>query len=218
MDFRILPVTPFEQNCTLLWCERTRRTAIVDPGGEAGLIRDLLERLDLMPECVLLTHGHVDHVGATGVLAPALGVPIIGPHRDDAFLIESLPAQCQLFGFPAVPGFEPQRWLQDGDRIALGEQTLSVIHCPGHTPGHVVFFDAASRLAQVGDVLFRGSVGRTDFPRGSHSQLIASITGRLFPLGDDVRFIPGHGPMSTLGEERRNNPYVGVRALARTNI
>jgi glyoxylase-like metal-dependent hydrolase (beta-lactamase superfamily II) len=218
LDFRILPVTPFEQNCTLLWCERTRRAAIVDPGGEAELIRDLLERLDLIPECILLTHGHIDHVGATGTLAPALGVPILGPHRDDAFLIESLPAQCQLFGFPAVPGFEPERWLQNGDRVTLGEQALLVIHCPGHTPGHVVFFDAAGRLAQVGDVLFRGSVGRTDFPRGSHAQLISSITGRLFPLGDDVRFIPGHGPMSSLGEERRNNPYVGVQALAKSHI
>lgn len=218
MDFRILPVTPFEQNCTLLWCEHTHRAAIVDPGGEAERIRDLLNRLDLIPECILLTHGHVDHVGAAGTLGPALGVPILGPHPDDTFLIRSLPQQCRLFGLPAVPEVEPDRWLQDGDRVAVGDQTLSVIHCPGHTPGHLVFFDAPARLAQVGDVLFRGSIGRTDFPRGNHAQLIASITERLFPLGDEVRFIPGHGPMSTLGEERRSNPYVGVRALARTHI
>ncbi len=218
MDFRILPVTPFEQNCTLLWCERTRRVAIVDPGGEPELILDLIGRLALSPECILLTHGHIDHVGATGTLAPRLGVPIIGPHRDDCFLIHSLPAQGQLFGFPAVPDFEPDRWLVDGDRVTVGEQVLSVIHCPGHTPGHVVFFDAQGRLAQVGDVLFHGSIGRTDFPRGNYEQLIASITERLFPLGDDVRFVPGHGPMSTLGAERQENPYVGERAIARRHI
>ena len=218
MDFRILPVTPFAQNCTLLWCERTRRAAIVDPGGEPERIRDLLSRLDLTPDCILLTHGHIDHVGAAGSLAAELEIPIIGPHRDDAILIQSLPAQSQLFGFPPVPAFLPGRWLQDGDRVTVGEQALSVIHCPGHTPGHVVYFDAAERLAQVGDVLFRGSIGRTDLPRGNHDQLLASITERLFPLGDDVRFIPGHGPLSTLGEERRANPYVGDQVLRRRHI
>lgn len=218
MDFRILPVTPFEQNCTLLWCEQTRRVAIVDPGGEPELILDLLGSLALTPECILLTHGHLDHVGATAVVARRLGVPILGPHRDDEFLIHSLPAQCQLFGFPPVPDFEPDRWLADDDRVVVGRQVLSVIHCPGHTPGHVVFFDAQGRLAQVGDVLFRGSIGRTDFPRGDHTQLIASITQRLFPLGDDVRFIPGHGPLSTLGTERRENPYVGQRASEKRHI
>jgi glyoxylase-like metal-dependent hydrolase (beta-lactamase superfamily II) len=218
VDFHIQPVTHFEQNCTMLWCAETRRAAIVDPGGEPQTILDLLRRLDLTPECILLTHGHLDHVGAAGILAPRLDVPILGPHRDDAFLVHALSAQCQQFGFPAVPDFEPSRWLAGGDRVSVGRQALSVIHCPGHTPGHLVFFDTLGRLASVGDVLFRGSIGRTDLPRGDHSQLIASITERLFPLGDDVRFIPGHGPMSTLGEERRNNPYVGMRAQDRGHI
>jgi len=218
VDFHIQPVTHFEQNCTLLWCEETRRAAIVDPGGEPQVILDHLRRRDLTPQCILLTHGHVDHVGAAGILAPRLDAPILGPHRDDAFLVQALAAQCQQFGFPAVPDFEPDRWLEGGDRITVGRQVLSVIHCPGHTPGHLVFFDALGRLASVGDVLFRGSIGRTDLPRGDHDQLIASITERLFPLGDDVRFIPGHGPVSTLGEERRNNPYVGSQGLARRHI
>ena len=218
MDFRILPVTAFQQNCTLLWCERTRRAAIVDPGGEADRIANLVDELDLVPECILLTHGHLDHVGAAGVLAPRLRVPIIGPHSDDGFLIHALPAQCQMFGFPPVPDFEPDRWLNDGDRVQIGDTVLSVIHCPGHTPGHVVLLDAEGRLAQVGDVLFRGSIGRTDFPRGNHAQLLESIRGKLFPIGDDVRFIPGHGPMSSFGAERLGNPYVGDRELARRHI
>ncbi|MGE5152670.1 MAG: MBL fold metallo-hydrolase [Bdellovibrio bacteriovorus] len=218
MEFRVFPVTPFEQNCTLLWCERTRRAAIVDPGGEPRRILDLLRRLDLTAECILLTHGHIDHVGAAGDLAPRLAVPIIGPHRDDDFLLRSLVEQGRLFGFPPVRDVEPDRWLEDGDEVTVGEQSLGVIHCPGHTPGHVVFFDAQGRLAQVGDVLFRGAIGRTDFPRGDYGQLITSITQRLFPLGDDVRFIPGHGPMSTLGAERRHNPYVGERAIANRHI
>jgi glyoxylase-like metal-dependent hydrolase (beta-lactamase superfamily II) len=218
VDYRILPVTAFEQNCTLLWCERTRGAAVVDPGGEPGRIVTLLEGLALTPECILLTHGHIDHVGATRDLVDRLQVPIIGPHRDDAFLIRSLAAQGQLFGFPPVRDFEPDRWLKDGDRVTVGEQVLSVIHCPGHTPGHVVFFDAEGRLALVGDVLFRGAIGRTDFPRGNYAQLIDSIRERLLPLGDDVRFIPGHGPMSTFGVERRENPYIGERAIVGRHI
>ncbi len=218
MEFRILPVTAFQQNCTLLWCERTRRAAIVDPGGDADRILALVEQLELTPECILLTHGHLDHVGASGVIAPRLSVPIVGPHRDDAFLIHALTAQCQMFGFPAVPSFEPDRWLDNGDCVQIGDTALSVIHCPGHTPGHMVFYDAGGRLAQVGDVLFRGSIGRTDFPRGDHAQLLESIRGRLFPLGDDVRFIPGHGPMSSFGAERLENPYVGERAFAKRHI
>ena len=209
MEFQILPVTGFQQNCTLLWCERTRRAAIVDPGGEPDRIEALVNRLELEPERILLTHGHLDHVGAGAELARRLAIPIEGPHPDDAFLFQSLPEQCRMFGFPLIEAFEPDRWLQPGERIAVGNETLEVIHCPGHTPGHIVFYQAESQLAQVGDVLFRGSIGRTDFPRGNHHQLLDSIRHRLFPLGDAVRFIPGHGPLSTFGEERRSNPFVG---------
>ncbi|MBK1717964.1 MBL fold metallo-hydrolase [Thiocystis violacea] len=209
MHFQILPVTPFQQNCTLFWCDRTRRAAIIDPGGDPDRIDALLAKLSLEPERILLTHGHLDHVGASAELARRHGLPILGPHPDDAFLIHALPEQCRMFGFPPVEDFEPDQWLQPGDQVEVGLERLDVIHCPGHTPGHLVFLDTESRLAQVGDVLFRGSIGRTDFPRGNHQQLIDSIQRRLFPLGDDIRFIPGHGPMSTFGEERRSNPYVG---------
>ena len=209
VEFSILPVTPFQQNCTLLWCEDTRRVAIVDPGGEPDRILARIEALKLEPESILLTHGHLDHVGATGDLKARLGVPAIGPHRDDAFWIDALPDQCRMFGLPPVTPFQPDRWLHDGDTVAVGRESLETIHCPGHTPGHVVFFHRASQLAQVGDVLFQGSIGRTDFPRGNHAQLLRSIRDRLFPLGDAVRFIPGHGPMSTFGDERRDNPFVG---------
>ncbi len=208
MQFRILPVTAFQQNTTLLWCERSRRLAIIDPGGEADRIIAQIEALRLEPQIILLTHGHLDHVGASAEIAQRLAIPIWGPHPDDAFWIRALPEQCEMFGFPRIESFEPDRWLQPGESVEIGEETLEVLHCPGHTPGHLVFFHAGDRLAQVGDVIFRGSIGRTDFPRGNHRQLLESIQHRLFPLGDDVRFIPGHGPMSTLGEERRTNPFV----------
>jgi glyoxylase-like metal-dependent hydrolase (beta-lactamase superfamily II) len=208
VQFRILPVTAFQQNTTLLWCERSRRLAIIDPGGEADRIIGQIEALGLEPQIILLTHGHLDHVGASAEIAQRLAIPIWGPHPDDAFWIRALPEQCEMFGFPRIESFEPDRWLQPGESIEIGEETLEVLHCPGHTPGHLVFFHAGDRLAQVGDVIFRGSIGRTDFPRGNHRQLLESIQHRLFPLGDDVRFIPGHGPMSTLGEERRTNPFV----------
>ncbi|MBK1724473.1 MBL fold metallo-hydrolase [Thiocystis violacea] len=208
MDFRILPVTPFQQNCTLFWCEETHRAAIIDPGGDAARIQATIETLGLVPERVLLTHGHIDHVGSSASIAAHYGIPILGPHPDDAFLIEDLALQSRMFGFPPVPAFQPDQWLQSGDAIEIGTARLEVLHCPGHTPGHVVFLNAQDRLAQVGDVLFQGSVGRTDFPRGNHAQLMASIKQGLFPLGDDIRFIPGHGPMSTFGEERLTNPFV----------
>lgn len=208
MQFEIIPVTAFQQNATLLWCEQTREAAIVDPGGEPERILARVAALALVPRYVLLTHGHLDHVGASAEVARRLGVPIWGPQSEDAFWIDALAQQCAMFGFPPVEPFLPERWLESGERIELGGVTLEVLHCPGHTPGHLVYYDPASQLAQVGDVLFQGSIGRTDFPRGDHHRLIDSIRDVLFPLGDAVRFIPGHGPMSTFGDERRTNPFV----------
>lgn len=212
MNYHIIPVTPFQQNCTLLWEEDGQQAAILDPGGEAKRILAQLERLKLEPVKILLTHGHLDHVGAAGDLAHQLGIPIEGPHRDDLPWIQSLDQQSTMFGQPRVTAFTPNRWLEPGERVTLGAEELEVLHCPGHTPGHLVFFHRASRLLLVGDVLFQGSIGRTDFPLGNHEALLQSIHEQLWPLGDDVRFIPGHGPMSTLGAERRTNPFVGDRA------
>jgi glyoxylase-like metal-dependent hydrolase (beta-lactamase superfamily II) len=204
----ILPVTPFQQNCTILWNEETMRGAVSDPGGDIDRIMQTLEELGVTLEKVLLTHGHLDHASAAGELAARLSIPIEGPHRDDLFLIEALPAQGEKYGFPSFRAFEPDRWLENGDTVEVAGLTFDVRHCPGHTPGHVVFFHAPSRLAIVGDVLFNGSIGRTDLPRGDHRSLVSSIRERLWPLGDDVTFVPGHGPLSTFGAERRSNPYV----------
>jgi len=209
MKFAILPVTPFQQNCSLIWCETTRRAALVDPGGDVEVLLAAVERAGVTLEKLLLTHGHIDHVAGAPELARRLGLPIIGPHAEDAFLLDSLPAQAEMFGFPHAEAFAPTQWLCDGDSVEVGELALRVIHCPGHTPGHVVLYEPVSRHAFVGDVLFKGSIGRTDLPRGNYDDLIASIRDKLFPLGDEVAFIPGHGPMSTFGFERRNNPFVG---------
>lgn len=211
MRYQIVPVTPFEQNCTIFWCEKTRQAAVVDPGGDVERILRALEAEQLTLAKMLVTHGHIDHAGGVAALAARTGVSIEGPHLEDAFWIEGMARQSRMFGFPDVASFTPDRWLQDGDKVSFGEVELDVLHCPGHTPGHVVFFHAGDRLAQVGDVLFQGSIGRTDFPRGDHDTLIASIKNKLFALGDDVDFIPGHGPMSTLGEERRYNPFLSGR-------
>lgn len=208
LRFQIIPVTPFQQNCTLLWCDETGHAAVVDPGGEQGRVLAAIREAGVEPVKVLLTHGHLDHVGGVAELAESLDLPIEGPHREDDFLLESLLLQSQMFGVPEVRSFSPGRWLEDGDSVRVGALELRVIHCPGHSPGHVVFFDETARLAQVGDVLFQGSIGRTDLPRGDYQELLDSIRGRLFPLGDDVRFIPGHGPMSSFGDERRTNPFV----------
>ena len=208
LQFHSVPVTPFQQNCTLLWCDDSKRAAVVDPGGDIERILAAVEERGLKLEKILLTHGHLDHVGGTAALARQLQLPVQGPHEEDGFWIEQLPMQAQMFGFPAVETFTPDRWLQQGDTVTVGDEELEVYHCPGHTPGHVVFFHRPSKLALVGDVLFAGSIGRTDFPKGDHDTLIRSITDRLWPLGDDVRFIPGHGPMSTFGQERQTNPFV----------
>jgi hydroxyacylglutathione hydrolase len=208
MEFEILPVTAFSQNCSLITCPKTRRAAFVDPGGDIDHLEAVATEAGVVVEKILLTHGHIDHCGEAAMLARRLGVPIEGPHRDDDFWISQLPAQGKMFGFPPLEAFTPDRWLDDGDTVMVGEQALEVIHCPGHTPGHVVFFHLGERLAFVGDVLFAGSIGRTDFPRGNHADLIEAIKSRLFPLGDDIAFVPGHGPMSTFGEERLHNPFV----------
>jgi glyoxylase-like metal-dependent hydrolase (beta-lactamase superfamily II) len=209
MDYRILPVTPFSQNCTLIWCEETMKAAIVDPGGDIDEIVRATTQLGITPEKILLTHGHIDHAGGTAELAARLSLPVEGPQREDAFWIDQLPNQSRMFGFPHCAVFTPSRWLEDGDEVRVGNSVvLEVLHTPGHTPGHVCFFHRPSKLALVGDVLFAGSIGRTDFPRGDHDALIRSIRQKLWPLGDDVKFVCGHGPMSTFGEERVSNPFV----------
>jgi hydroxyacylglutathione hydrolase len=211
----VVPVTPFRQNCSVLWDAAAMKGAIVDPGGDLDQVLEVVAREGITVEKILLTHAHVDHAGATAELKLRTGVPIEGPHEGDRFWIEKLTDQARLFGIKSDGAFEPDRWLVDGDRVTVGGLELEVRHCPGHTPGHVVFFHAPSRFAIVGDVLFRGSIGRTDFPGGDHATLIHSIRGRLFPLGDDVRFLPGHGPLSSFGDERRTNPYVSEAAVRR---
>lgn len=208
MKYLIIPVTAFQQNCSLVWCEQTQRAALVDPGGEAERLLQAVEQAGLTLERVLLTHAHLDHVGAARAIAEAAGVPIEGPQIEDAFWLEMLPTQSEMFGFPHIDPFTPDRWLEEGDTVRVGEQELRVLHCPGHTPGHVVFHHLPSRVVFVGDVLFRGSIGRTDFPRGDYDTLINAIKTKLLPLGDDTTFVPGHGPTGTLGVERRSNPFL----------
>lgn len=208
MKYAILPVTPFEQNCSFLICEDSNRLAIVDPGGDIERIEAAITQLGATPEKILVTHAHIDHAGVVAELSEKLSLPIEGPHKEDKFWIDMLPQQSQMFGFPPSRTFEPDRWLEDGDEVSVGKVKFAVLHCPGHTPGHVVFYQPEANLAVVGDVLFAGSIGRTDFPRGNHEQLVDAIRNKLFPLGDDVAFIPGHGPMSTMGQERETNPFV----------
>lgn len=208
MKVQIVPVTPFQQNSSILICEDTMKSAVVDPGGDLDRIIEVIEQEKAEIEKILVTHAHIDHAGGVADLARRFQVPVEGPHKDDKFWIDILPQQGLEFGFPGSDTFKPERWLQEGDTVEFGNVVLDVHHCPGHTPGHVVFFHPGHRLAIVGDVLFRGSIGRTDFPKGDFQTLINSIRGRLWPLGDDVQFIPGHGPMSTFGHERRTNPFV----------
>ncbi len=210
MQYTIIPVTHYQQNCSILVCEQTGQAAIVDPGGDLPLIIDALKQMNATPEVILVTHGHMDHIGGVKTLSEQLNLPVYGPHQDDEFWIQSLDEQCRLFNFPVSEPFTPDKWLNDGDLIRFGKTPLQVIHCPGHTPGHVVFYQPEARLAIVGDVLFNGSIGRTDFPKGNHQDLIDSIQQKLFPLGEEVSFIPGHGPMSTFGQEMRHNPFVST--------
>ncbi len=212
LRYRTLPVTAFAQNCSLVWCDQTLEAAVIDPGGEIERLLATVAELNLQLQAIWLTHAHIDHAGAVGELAERLQLPIVGPHPGDQFWIDALPQQSAMFGFPPARHFAPTRWLQDGDEVQIGQSTLAVRHCPGHTPGHVVFHSAEAQRVFVGDVLFAGSIGRTDFPQGNHAQLLASIRDKLWPMGDATVFIPGHGPEGTLGEERRFNPYVGERA------
>jgi glyoxylase-like metal-dependent hydrolase (beta-lactamase superfamily II) len=211
----IIPVTPFQQNCSLVWCGATRRAAVIDPGGEIDRILAAAEQQGVAIEKILVTHGHLDHAGAVADLSEELGLPIEGPEQEDIYWIDRIAEQGRRYGLSYCRPFTPTRWLEEGDQVTVGAQTFSVHHCPGHTPGHVVLHHAPSRLALVGDVLFRGSIGRTDFPRGDHATLIRSITEKLWPLGDDVTFVPGHGPLSTFGAERAANPFVGDDVLGR---
>lgn len=209
----IIPVTPLQQNCTLLWCTRTMRGTFTDPGGDLPRLKAAAAQAGVTIEKILLTHGHIDHCGSAAILAEELGVKIEGPHEADRFWISRLEEDGRKYGITGKP-FESDRWLEDGDTVTVGELTFDVRHCPGHTPGHVVFHHPESKLAIVGDVLFKGSIGRWDFPMGNHQQLIESITQRLWPMGGETAFVPGHGPMSTFGHERATNPFCGDAALA----
>jgi glyoxylase-like metal-dependent hydrolase (beta-lactamase superfamily II) len=209
----IVPVTAYQQNCTLLWCTKTMRGAFVDPGGDIEQLKAAAAAKGVTIEKLLITHGHGDHCGLAGKLAADLGVPIEGPHKDDAFWIDMLDDAGHRMGMTGAARFTPDRWLEQGDTVTVGDLTFNVIHCPGHTPGHVVFHHPASRLALVGDVLFQGSIGRTDFPKGNFDDLVTAITTRLWPLGGETAFVPGHGPMSTFARERQMNPYVSDLAL-----
>jgi len=208
LRYKTIPVTAFAQNCSLVWCDQTMEAAVIDPGGDLDKLLSEATRLGLKLIAIWLTHAHIDHAGGTGELAQRLQLPIIGPQEADQFWIDGLPQQSKMFGFPAAKTFTPTQWLHDGDVLTLGKSSVQVRHCPGHTPGHVVFYSAETQRAFVGDVLFAGSIGRTDFPQGDHATLIASIKERLWPMGDDTVFIPGHGPESTFGRERRTNPFV----------
>ena len=210
----IVPVTPLQQNCTLIWCTRTMRGAFVDAGGDLPRLKAAAAQAGVTIEKLLVTHGHIDHCGGTGILAEELGVPIEGPQEEDRFWIARLDEDGRAYGIEGRP-FEPDRWLEEGDQVTVGELVFDVFHCPGHTPGHVIFHHAPSKFALVGDVLFRGSIGRTDFPRGDHQQLLDSVVDKLWPLGDETAFVCGHGPMSTIGHERATNPFVGDAALGR---
>ncbi|MFK5949225.1 MAG: MBL fold metallo-hydrolase [Methylococcales bacterium] len=208
LQYQTIPVTSFQQNCSLIWCDQTNDAVLVDPGGDIDLLLKAVDSNKVNLKEIWLTHGHLDHVGASGALKKQLKLPVIGPQKNDAFLIDALPMQCEMFGFPAVDEFTPDRWLEEGDILKLGNEELIVIFSPGHTPGHIILKHDKQKLLWVGDVIFKHSIGRTDFPRGDHQQLLTSIKNKLLTLSDDFRFIPGHGPESTIGEERQHNPFL----------
>ncbi|MEZ9699393.1 MBL fold metallo-hydrolase [Vibrio sp. 10N.261.46.E12] len=208
LKYQVVPVTSFAQNCSIVWCDETMEGIVVDPGGDIQQLAAIIEELGVKVVNLVLTHGHLDHVGGTVPLAEMLNVEIVGPHKADNFWLQGLENQSQMFGFPLCKAFEPNTWLEEGDKVTFGNQVIDVIHTPGHTPGHVVLFSDQARLAFVGDVLFNGAIGRTDFPQGDFNTLIASIKTKLWPLGSDVTFVPGHGPESTFGRERVSNPFV----------
>jgi len=211
LKYLTVPVTVFSQNCSLVWCDQTMQAAVIDPGGDIDKILAAVKGQGLTLKEIWLTHAHIDHAGAAGTLARQLQLPIVGPQEGDQFWIDGLAQQGKMFGFPQAESFKPTRWLHDGDTVTIGNSSLTVRHCPGHTPGHVVFYSSEAKRAFVGDVLFAGSIGRTDFPQGDHDTLIASIQQRLWPMGNDTVFIPGHGPESTFGRERQSNPFVADR-------
>ncbi|MDN5002976.1 MBL fold metallo-hydrolase [Bradyrhizobium sp. GCM10027634] len=204
----IVPVTLFEQNCTIIWDEPSKKAVVIDPGGDVPKILDAIKQTGVTVEKIWLTHGHIDHVGGAADLRDALKVPIEGPHVADKYLLDNVVESGARFGMTGVRNFEPDRWLEEGDTVAIGDLTFDILHCPGHSPGSVVFFNKDLRFAHVGDVLFAGSVGRTDLPGGSHATLINSILTKLLPLGDDVGFICGHGAGSSIGQERMTNPFI----------
>ncbi|MEZ8042923.1 MULTISPECIES: MBL fold metallo-hydrolase [Vibrio] len=208
LKYQVVPVTSFSQNCSIVWCDETMEGIVVDPGGDVQQLAAIIEELGVKVVNLVLTHGHLDHVGGTVPLAEILNVNIVGPHKADNFWLQGLENQSQMFGFPLCKAFEPNTWLEEGDKVTFGNQVIDVIHTPGHTPGHVVLFSEQARMAFVGDVLFNGAIGRTDFPQGDFNTLIASIKTKLWPLGSDVTFVPGHGPESTFGRERASNPFV----------
>ncbi|UVK79367.1 MAG: hydroxyacylglutathione hydrolase GloC [Sodalis sp. Ffu] len=208
MNYHVTPVTVFSQNCSLIWCEHTGEAALVDPGGEAHRLRQVVDKFGVTVKQILLTHGHIDHVGVAAELGQHYGMPIIGPHWADKPLLDNLLGQCQVFDVGLISAVLPDRWLVDGDIVKVGNETFSVLHCPGHSPGHIVFWNKARKFILMGDVLFKGSVGRTDLPGGNMQILMRSIQNQLMPLADNIAFLPGHGPMSTLGHERHTNPFL----------
>jgi hydroxyacylglutathione hydrolase len=208
MQVGVIPVTAFQQNCSVVHCEQTNKAAVVDPGGDLALILDYIRKEGVEVDKILLTHAHIDHAGATAQLSRELKVPVIGPQREDEFLIQSLPEQGRMFGLGTAEPFVPDRWLEHGDVVEVGHERFEVRHCPGHTPGHVVFFNPQRGFVLVGDVLFHGSIGRTDLPRGDHTTLMNSLREQILTLPDETTFLPGHGPTSTIGVQRKTNPFL----------